>query len=304
MGSSFKGNLWCGLSDLCMSHWLSSYSPLTWSFSFSGLPHFLSHMHTCFYRFLFIFWLKRNWPVSWKHVRRVWRDDESERYLVSQSYHSLKFKLPLIHTHPSPSPFSPPLFSPPSSSLWWHIYVLMETRCALLQRRRQERERPSMRLYDTSLTDCRKCGVGGGEDGSCCFSLVVLRVQTVTVCRCQMKCALYPDQALSKAGGVSLRIWLGHDEGSWAWRTWISISYDGSVFCRAWETMPYETGLKKSNLKKLECWLFNFLAPVFFLPTQYLPLTFKRDCSRSTTPNSKCRHCVKCNKRRQIALNW
>lgn len=102
--------------------------------------------------------------------------------------------------------------------------------------------------------------------------------------------------------GVSLRIWLGQDKGSWAWRAWISISHDWGVFS-AWarETTPCETGVwrKKSPLKKLKCQSFNFPAPVFFSPTQYLSGPLKRDCSRRTTPNSKCRHCAKRNKKKK-----
>lgn len=29
----------------------------------------------------------------------------------------------------------------------------------------RERKKPSMRLYDTSLADCRRCGGGGEEEG-------------------------------------------------------------------------------------------------------------------------------------------
>lgn len=79
----------------------------------------------------------------------------------------------------------------------------------------------------------------------------VARVQTVTVYifRCQLKCAHYPDQALSEARGfpcgygwVRARVaGLGEPE---------SASPVMEVFfCRAWETTPYERGLIKSKLK-------------------------------------------------------
>lgn len=88
-----------------------------------------------------------------------------------------------------------------------------------------------------------------------------------------------------RSRGVSLRIGLGQGEGSWSSCCVGKQSLNQHLLCR--RCFPAGLGKpchmrqgglkqKKGKLKRLKCWLFNFLAPVFFSPTQYLPLTFKR----------------------------
>lgn len=65
----------------------------------------------------------------------------------------------------------------------------------------REREKPCMRLCDTSLTSCRRCGEEGEEEEEegALGSPVVSRVQTVTVHI--FRCAHYPVWAWREAGG-------------------------------------------------------------------------------------------------------
>ena len=302
-----------------MSHWFSSYSLLTLFFFlrlnpiypwFPSLTHSLALSHTHAHLLLLIFFYsltEGKLACVIKHVRRAWSDDERQRYPDS---------LPLLEVQPSLDTYTPfpllfqssPLVSPPPL-LCDDMHVLMETRCC---DGRDEREKPSMRLHDTSLTDCRRCGEGGGggghEEGSCCFSLVVLRVQTVTVYtfRCQMKCAHYPEQGPERSRGVSLRIRLGQGEGSWGSESLNQHLCMMEVFFLQGSGKPRHMRRvwKKKQPKEVEMLIVQLPCTCIFSPTQYLPPTFKGDRSHCTPPYSKCRHCVKCNKSGHVALNW
>lgn len=90
---------------------------------------------------------------------------------------------------------------------------------------------------------------------------------TLYIFCCQMKCAHYPDQALSKAGGFPC----GYG--------WVRARVAGpgepesashvmeAFFCRAWETTPCETGLKKQQPKEVEMLIVQLPCTcIFFHP--------------------------------------
>lgn len=140
----------------------------------------------------------------------------------------LEVQIPLIHTHPPPSSFSPPQFSTPSSSLSWHVYAYRSQMCPVAM---EEAGREWKTKHEVVWYLINRLQEMWGGWGGWIRSFEVSRVQTVTVCiyRCLVKFLLsWPGPERSR--GVSLRIWLGQGEGSWAWRAWISISYDGGVF--------------------------------------------------------------------------
>lgn len=122
-----------------------------------AFPRSLTHAYSL-YSFV-----KGSWPVSWK-----------QRYLDSQSYHSLNFPWYIIYT-PLTLLFQPlSSFFLPSSSLWWHVRANGNQMWPVaMEEAVREREKTFMGLYDTSLTGCRRCG--GDKE------FVVSQVQTVTV---------------------------------------------------------------------------------------------------------------------------
>lgn len=66
---------------------------------------------------------------------------------------------------------------------------------------------------------------------------------TVYIFRRQMKCAQYPDQALSEAGGFPRGYgWVRARVAGPGKPESASPMVEG-FFCRAWETMQYETGV-------------------------------------------------------------
>lgn len=117
--------------------WLWVVLSLTVPYFTHVFPHCCrpSHMHTCSYRLLNL-GLKGSWSMSWKHMGKEFGEMIKDDDILTV----LRFKLLLIYTHPSPSSLSPPIFSPPPL-LCDDMYVLMETRCALLRwKRRRERK--------------------------------------------------------------------------------------------------------------------------------------------------------------------
>lgn len=173
-GSPFKGDVWCGLSDLCVIHWLSSKSISCFFIPFPWFPHpyCLLHVRTCWWQFPCI--------LYWQEADPGHLISCEKKFVRVLTLLEVQNSLSIDPHNPSPSSSSPCLLSAPSSSVRWHVlYMLMETRCGLLWWRRQwvrEREKLSMSLYASSLARCRRCGrLRKNKELRlfCCFTLVI-----------------------------------------------------------------------------------------------------------------------------------
>lgn len=126
-GSPFKGDVWCGLSDLCVIHWLSSKSISCFFIPFPWFPHpyCLLHVRTCWWQFPCI--------LYWQEADPGHLISCEKKFVRVLTLLEVQNSLSIDPHNPSPSSSSPCLLSAPSSSVRWHVlYMLMETRCGQL----------------------------------------------------------------------------------------------------------------------------------------------------------------------------